>query len=876
MKKLLFILLALSFSCKVVCSANALTSIEERVFPVIETFVTETDGIYDTPAYLYNIKANKFFVGANEWGTRASIGNPGWKVKVLKHLDSQQNWDGKTVSIKNYVGTKGWYTLGFISNELWTDCTSQADTLWTILKNGDYYRFEVSTKNPLYNNFSGTFLGVNLTEGDTRLYPDKADTEENMIEWAFVTESRYEEYQHEILIYNKAQELKTWIEKAEGKGIDVSSSKAVYQNMEATINDLEAATDDTKKALAKYDEQHVTPDNPEDKTSLIVNPNHDNDRADGWQGTDFYADYNVAEYYEKDFTLYQDLANLPKGVYAISVQAFCRNGWADEAWNQYENGEEMPAKIYAGTTNFTASTPIKNICNGASETLIQIGANAYITDNHGKAWYIPNNMAAAEAYFNDATLGEKFISTLFFATDGDTVRFGLQQDEHRAGNWVLWDNWQLTYYGNQTDSYKLWLNDAKINAPRFDENALITKSLLEAYNKSLTELTANDYATALEAVMTIERQAADIKANIEAWEKFQKEKNYADYIIQDKYVFWCDPKRELDDYMSAKGNSYLEELELTTEEVIKETDYIRDLTRGYNNHYQNGYTLIGAVWSYVHFDRTGKEEQNSYTRYTVLNEPIEIERTTYVPLVEYTTCEFQKGDEIKIYRIRQEGQRIYVLKEDAAEIADGLTLQEEGNDYVLYDFGLAKGEEFCKISNNGQSITISDTATITSIDGETFNTLHINGNQWIEGIGSIHGLLDILWYEQADCDCGTVLNYFCHDKIYMKTEYKNPLGNIFGQSTEFKATDCVLGAEAVEETLQEKSTVHLQTIGSTLFCTSLHAVKLDVFTLDAVKVGEASFINGEAVVKVNKAPSTYLYIVTYPDGRRESGKVMVK
>ena len=43
MKKVLFILLALSFSCKVVCSANALTSIEERVFPVIETFVTETD-----------------------------------------------------------------------------------------------------------------------------------------------------------------------------------------------------------------------------------------------------------------------------------------------------------------------------------------------------------------------------------------------------------------------------------------------------------------------------------------------------------------------------------------------------------------------------------------------------------------------------------------------------------------------------------------------------------------------------------------------------------------------------------------------------------------------------------------------------------------
>ena len=46
--------------------------------------------------------------------------------------------------------------------------------------------------------------------------------------------------------------------------------------------------------------------------------------------------------------------------------------------------------------------------------------------------------------------------------------------------------------------------------------------------------------------------------------------------------------------------------------------------------------------------------------------------------------------------------------------------------------------------------------------------------------------------------------------------------------------------------------------------------------MDAVKVGEATFENGEAMVKVNKTPATYLYIVTYPDGRRESGKVMVK
>lgn len=68
----------------------------------------------------------------------------------------------------------------------------------------------------------------------------------------------------------------------------------------------------------------------------------------------------------------------------------------------------------------------------------------------------------------------------------------------------------------------------------------------------------------------------------------------------------------------------------------------------------------------------------------------------------------------------------------------------------------------------------------------------------------------------------------------------------------------------------------IRTIESTLLCTSPTAVKLEIYTMDAVKVDGATFINGEALVKVGKAPATYLYIVTYPDGRRESGKVMVK
>ena len=71
------------------------------------------------------------------------------------------------------------------------------------------------------------------------------------------------------------------------------------------------------------------------------------------------------------------------------------------------------------------------------------------------------------------------------------------------------------------------------------------------------------------------------------------------------------------------------------------------------------------------------------------------------------------------------------------------------------------------------------------------------------------------------------------------------------------------------------SSFKIKILGSTLHCTAPDALKLEVYTMDAVKVGEARFVGGEASVRIDKNPAVYLYILTYPDGRRESGKVVV-
>lgn len=70
-------------------------------------------------------------------------------------------------------------------------------------------------------------------------------------------------------------------------------------------------------------------------------------------------------------------------------------------------------------------------------------------------------------------------------------------------------------------------------------------------------------------------------------------------------------------------------------------------------------------------------------------------------------------------------------------------------------------------------------------------------------------------------------------------------------------------------------TLKVEASGSLFHCYAPDAVKLEVYTMDATKVGEARFADGAATVKVDRTPAAYLYIVTCPDGRRESGKVMI-
>lgn len=64
--------------------------------------------------------------------------------------------------------------------------------------------------------------------------------------------------------------------------------------------------------------------------------------------------------------------------------------------------------------------------------------------------------------------------------------------------------------------------------------------------------------------------------------------------------------------------------------------------------------------------------------------------------------------------------------------------------------------------------------------------------------------------------------------------------------------------------------------GRVISCVSQGAALLEIYTPGGIKASEAAFRNGAAAVKVSGTSGTYLYVVTYEDEHRTSGKVTIK
>ena len=235
----------------------------------------------------------------------------------------------------------------------------------------------------------------------------------------------------------------------------------------------------------------ATEDNPADASYLISNPGYDQrvdislwecPAAGGgfvvWQRGGNFVDF-VFEgwnntYYDLSQLVYDiDTGNLLPGVYKLSVQAYYRDGHYTTHLMNYELGNPIEnfGRLYAVPSGDLITdamefdeVEIHSYSDGINMVPGMGRLNDFtlnVTDEEGNVSQFKGNgqyratdacWSAAEEYFQN---GLYWNSLTFTVPEGNLgVRIGVRkaEGEYKPGDWLVCDNWRLTYYGNEANA----------------------------------------------------------------------------------------------------------------------------------------------------------------------------------------------------------------------------------------------------------------------------------------------------------------------------------------------------------------------------------------------------------------------------------------
>lgn len=191
----------------------------------------------------------------------------------------------------------------------------------------------------------------------------------------------------------------------------------------------------------------------DDITRKIVNPSFDNGK-EGWTVKEgnptFNGTYKNCEVYQGTFDIYQDITNIPDGVYELSVLAFQRVAENGVASKDHDAGtEDITAFIYANDLETPFTSPY-------TYGMKKNSGNDFKYNLNGEEVYIPNSMkgmAAATTENPDA-----YTVTVPMLVEGGTLRIGVREKRRPSnvngswGDWAIWDNFRLKYIGSKGEA----------------------------------------------------------------------------------------------------------------------------------------------------------------------------------------------------------------------------------------------------------------------------------------------------------------------------------------------------------------------------------------------------------------------------------------
>lgn len=207
-------------------------------------------------------------------------------------------------------------------------------------------------------------------------------------------------------------------------------------------------------------------DNPVELSDLIINPGFSiydeesgvtTDSGDGWiqerDGGDVNFRISAGEFYNNNsFDIHQTLYGLTPGFYKLTCNAFYREGWPMDAAAKYrDDKEQLNAMLYAGPEDSWVYTPIMSIIEEGQPTATasqntNVADSLTTEENPIEYWFIPNAMEDAGPAFNKGLYSNELY---FEVKEGQTyANIGIRKDEHVDGDWTIFDNFKLYYYGS--------------------------------------------------------------------------------------------------------------------------------------------------------------------------------------------------------------------------------------------------------------------------------------------------------------------------------------------------------------------------------------------------------------------------------------------
>lgn len=256
----------------------------------------------------------------------------------------------------------------------------------------------------------------------------------------------------------------------------------------------------------------------DDITRKIVNPSFDNGK-EGWTVKEgnptFNETYKNCEVYQGTFDIYQDITNIPDGVYELSVLAFQRvaeNGVASEAHDA--GTEDITAFIYANDLETPFTSPYTY---GMKEN----SGDDYKYNLNGEEVYIPNSMKGMAAATTENP--EAYTVTVPMFVEGGTLRIGVREKRRPSninnswGDWAIWDNFRLKYVGSKGDALNV------VTTPLIAKAAGLLDSKMNAEVRAQLETakTALETEATVPGIHTLSAAIEAANTSIEAYKPLQ-------------------------------------------------------------------------------------------------------------------------------------------------------------------------------------------------------------------------------------------------------------------------------------------------------------------------------------------------------------------